>query len=493
MHSKKPKRPLRETIDHGKQRLERLFKTEIWRVTHLREPSRRASVFRLLRILAISVSGIRQTNIASRAAGLCFSSLLGIGPLLAVGVTLSGFLLERTDSDLMVRSVNRAIIFVAPQITIPEDATAEEAEAAMNPELAAFIDDFISRAQSGTVGVAGMILIVLVAIQLLTSVENAFNAVWGVKRGRSMVQRVVVYWTVISLGAILAFAALGLFSLSFTDVFQHLPLGRELIAFTKWLAPLFSFLLLTVLLTAFYRFMPNTQVAWWPAFCGAAIVALLLMANNALTFLYVQRVVTTYSIYGSVGILPVVMIGLFVFWLIVLFGAQIIYSVQNVNYLSNQEAWQGISHSTRELLSLVLLVLVCRRFRECAAPYSSGDLTSLIRAPSQIVNESLSRLVDMGYLAAIPDTESRAFSLTRYQPARPLEAITLERFCREFEDYGNSEAAHLLDDLDPLVKRYREEFRRSEPDGTGGRNLAALLAEETAEKPQNPAGRAKNV
>ncbi len=482
MSNKRDKTPLKERYLREKDRLERLLKTEIWRASNLRERSRRASVFRLLRIFSIALSGLKEINIGSRAAALCFSSLLGLGPLIAVAVTVSGFVLERADSDIALRTVNQAITFIAPQITIPEDSESgepEEPTAAINPELAELIDEFISRAQSGTVGLAGMLLIVLVAIQLLTSVENAFNSVWGVKRGRSLVQRVVFYWTLISLGAVLGFAALGLFSLSFTDLMQQLPLGDHLLGFLQWLTPLFSLLLLTLLLTGLYRFMPNTHVAWRPALFGAAIVAVLLMANNALTFLYVQRVVTTYSIYGSVGILPVIMLGLFVFWLIVLFGAQIIYAVQNVNHLSNQEAWKGISHSARELLSLVLLVRVGRRFVQCAPPFSSDELTTLAGAPSQIVNESLSRLVDLGYLAAIPETDGKAAQVTRYQPARPLERISLASFRKDFEEYGNSDAIPLLDDLDPIIKRYREEARRAESGGLAAHSLAEVLARET--------------
>ncbi len=494
MSTKRQKEPLKKIYLREKARLERLFKTEIWKASRLREQSRQASVFRLLRIFSIALSGLKETNIGNRAAALCFSSLLGVGPLIAVAVTISGFVLERTDSDIAMRAVNQAITFVAPQITIPDESIEGESEQetlSINPELAELIDEFIARAQSGTVGLAGMLLIVLVAIQLLTSVENAFNAVWGVKQGRSMIQRVVFYWTLISLGAVLGFAALGLFSLSFTDLMQRLPLGEQLLAFMQWLTPLFSLLLLTLLLTGLYRFMPNTHVAWRPALFGAAFVALLLMANNALTFLYVQRVVTTYSIYGSVGILPVIMLGLFVFWLIILFGAQIIYAVQNVNHLSNQEAWKDTSHSARELLSLVLLVRICRRFLRCEKPFSSDELTTLVGAPSQIINESLTRLVDLGYISGIPES-GNAFHVIGYQPARPLERMSLATFRRDFEEYGNSDAIPLLDDLDPVVKRYREKARDA-PDELAVRNLAEVLSDEMKKEANSPTGgRKKN-
>ncbi len=489
----KPKgrnKTLADKFREKRRRLERLFRTEIWKPSQLLERTPRARGLRFLRILAIAGSGLREVHLGSRAAALCFSSLLGLGPLIAVGFTVSGFLLERTDTDLAVRAVNRAITFIAPQLTIPEAeeteegddpaATAEDrpGETEINPQLAELIDNFIARTQSGAVGVAGMLLIILVAIQLLSSVETSFNAVWGVPRGRSVFHRIVFYWTILSLGAVLAFAALSVFSLSFTNLFQRLPLGEQLHALLQWFTPLLSLLLLVFLLTCFYRFMPNTFVAWSAAACGALVAALLLALNNALTFIYVQRVVTTYNIYGSVGILPVFMLGLFVFWLILLFGAQVTYAVQNADFLSNREIWRRISHATQERLSLIVLLLACRRFRDCLPPYSSEELAARIRAPAQVLNECLARLVDLGYLAGIPEREGPAAQAMRYQPARPLEKITLGRFRRDFEEHGNSDAAPLLDELDPLVKRYHDEVREAADTGLGSRSLAALLEEE---------------
>ncbi len=496
MKSGDKQRSLRERFRHGKRQLDSLFETEIWKPSNLGEYTPKAWGLRFLRILSIGFSGLKESRIGSRAAALCFSSLLGIGPLIAVTFTLSGFIIDRTDSDVAVRAVNRAITFVAPQLIIPEegefprddadndseevDRTGidSESELEINPQLAELIDDFIARTQSGTVGLAGMLIIILVAIQLLTTVENAFNAVWGVKRGRSMFNRIVLYWTIISLGAVLGFAALSLFSLSFTNLFQRLPLGDQLHTLVQWLTPLLSLLLLTLLLTFFYRFMPNTHVAWRAAAAGALTSAILLALNNALTFLYVQRVVATYNIYGSLGILPVFMLGLFVFWLILLFGAQITYAVQNVNYLSNQEIWKRLSHSTRELLCLIVLILTCRRFRDCGPAYSTDDLTEMIRAPSQVINECLSQLVEIGYLVAIPETGSKTIQVTRYQPARPLDKMTLLQFRKDFDNYGNSEASTLLDDVDPIVKRYHDEIREPDTTELGSRSIADLLDRE---------------
>lgn len=119
---------------------------------------------------------------------------------------------------------------------------------------------------------------------------------------------------------------------------SDLPFGQQISGIIFWMTPLFSFMLIVLLLMAFYRFIPNTSVRWRAAIIGSVIVAVLLILNNFLTFLYIQRVISNRSLYGSVAIVPILLFGLYVFWLFILLGGQITYSVQNANYLTNSEA-----------------------------------------------------------------------------------------------------------------------------------------------------------
>ena len=98
-------------------------------------------------------------------------------------------------------------------------------------------------------------------------------------------------------------------------------------------------------------------------------------------FSYVHRVITQQSLYGSLGIVPVFMIGLYIFWFFVLIGGQITYSIQNADLLTHQSAWNNISVHTRETVALAAFTLICRRFRDCREAYSSGELTDRIRVP----------------------------------------------------------------------------------------------------------------
>jgi membrane protein len=161
----------------------------------------------------------------------------------------------------------------------------------------------------------------------------------------------------------------------------------------------------------------------------------------------------------------------------VLVGGQITYAVQNVRYRSSQTAWHSLNHATRESMSLVVLLLIARRFKAAGPAYSVSELAGLIRVPSQILNESLNRLGDLKLVTELPPARGADPNDFRYQPARPLEQITLEEFRREFENYGEAPTAGLLDHVDPVLALYHERLAQALPAALGGETLDQLIGQ----------------
>jgi membrane protein len=213
-------------------------------------------------------------------------------------------------------------------------------------------------------------------------------------------------------------------------------------------------LMITTLLAVFFRFIPNTQVDWKPAFTGAALVVLLLNVYNMLSFLYVQRVVDTRSLYGSVGIIVVLMLGLYVFWLLILLGGQVTYAVQNADYLTNENAWQQTSAHTREIISLGVLLMVAKNFQHGRPPTRASTLHQQLRVPSHILNSSINRLCELGYLTIVGGHSAEDDRDHAYQPGYPAESISLGAFKQTFERYGNNEGAELIAEIAPGVRTY---------------------------------------
>lgn len=485
-------------------RLRRFWTHEIWAAGLIRDNSWRSRGFAFLRVASITLSGLHEIHVAIRAAALSYSSLLALGPLIAIAVLISGFALDSKDPALAARSLNRVISFIAPQVaqydhageseraqrrpapgaatpsTPAAPATESAAEAPPpDPEMVQIINNFIASSRSGTAGIVGILTLFVIVIGLFTTIENTFNDIWGVRRGRGWMARIVYYWSVITLGALLFFASLTLLSAgAFMNVFfEKLPLGEQLKGFFVWLLPSSSVFLLILLLTVFYRFVPHTRVRWTAALIGALIVTALLFLNNYLAFLYFKRVVLSKSLYGSVSIMPILMIGLYIFWFFVLVGGQITYAVQNVRYRSSQTAWHSLNHVTRESISLIMLLLIARRFRVAAPAYSVTELSQLVRVPTQVLNESLNRLCGMKLVSELPPLENADPNDHRYQPARPLNQMTLDEFRRDFENYGEAPTAGLLENVDPILAHYHQQLAKALTPALGKKTFEELIDE----------------
>jgi membrane protein len=488
----------------------RLYTHEIWTPKSLEDRSPRGRFHALLRIVSITITGLNETKSASRAASLSFSTLLGLGPLMAIAVLVAGFVLDKKDPDLAVNTLNSLIKFVAPQVTQYEQLEASQnlngsasaprsdvvAAASLNlppppptratstvdttrdpnaatssaeietqtetvpvnPELVELIDGFIDGSRSSTAGIVGLVTLIVIVLQLFTSVENAFNEIWGVRQGRSWLMRVVYYWTVLTLGAVLFFAVVTSLSAgAYLNIVENsLPfgLGAHFADFLRWLLPSLSIGLLVAVLALFYKFIPNTRVYWGSALAGAIIVGTLVVANNYLAFLYLSKVVQQRSLFGSLGILPILMFGLYIFWFFLLLGGQVSYAIQNVRFRNSQAAWNTLAESMRERLSLSVLMRIGRRFRDCRPPCTASELGAELGVPNQILNECLNRLVQMNLLSPVPPRPGDKENDLRYQPARPLNRTTLADFKRMDDEHGGDPAGPNLTDIDPVVLAY---------------------------------------
>src|SRR5262249_50857423 len=124
------------------------------------------------------------------------------------------------------------------------------------------------------------------------------------------------------------------------------------------------FVVLSVMFAMFYQLMPNTRVRPRAALTGGLVAGLLWQLNSWLGFLFISRVTSNNAIYGSIGMIPVIMIGLYFGWLILLFGAQVAYAFQNRQaYLSEKQA-ESVNQRGRELTALRIMAAAGRHFEE---------------------------------------------------------------------------------------------------------------------------------
>ena len=136
------------------------FQREIWRAEHLADRSPRGWLYAALRVASITVTGLTENKAASRAAALSFSSLLGLGPLIVIAVLVAGFVVKG-DTARVETALNDVLHRAVPSLgQMASDS------------LAQLIGGFIKSSRSGTAGMIGGFTLIIIVLQLFSSVEN---------------------------------------------------------------------------------------------------------------------------------------------------------------------------------------------------------------------------------------------------------------------------------------------------------------------------------
>jgi membrane protein len=396
-----------------------------------------------------------------RASALAYATLLALIPMLAVVVSVTSTFLKKEGEDridefigkfvagittsaalttnLVETATNRTTGAAAGVITnqtvsaeaaatirtnaaqiAPLDDNKQSEAHAERKAIARYIHEFIQNTRSGALGVTGSVLLIFAAISMLSRIEDTFNDIWGVGRGRSWFMRIVLYWGVLTLAPLLLVLAAGIATgphLEATKRFiATLPLiGGFVFRFGFQLLPV---LILSVTFAAFYMLIPNTKVDWRAALVGGMVGGVLFHLNNAVSVLYVSRVVSNSKIYGSLGLVPVFMIGLYFCWLLLLLGAQVAYAFQNRAAYFEEKQVENINQRGREFIALRLMTLMGLRYVRAEPPPSLQDMAEELNVPSRLLTQILRTLAAARLVAEVAGEQAA------FLPARPMDAIS---------------------------------------------------------------------
>lgn len=387
------------------------------------------------RVLATTWYGVFDNRLPQQSAALTYYTLMSLGPLLALALTVSGFILSRAGAQAdnpAKRAIVAAVEYVAPQVVAQAGKAGQAVTLReLNKDLDGLVDRLLANAASGEAGVVGLVLILAFAVLMLSRVEDALNGIWGVRFGRSWRDRFANYLLFLVLFFLVGATTLTMLSAAsiadsighgtswISAALQRVPGGAATLGFISGGGPvLVSVALLTLAFAAFNRMMPNVRVRWSAAFVGGLTIALLVASNHRLAALYVGKVTQFQSLYGELSIVLVLMFGTYLTWLFVLIGGQVAYAYQNRRALARHKAWEGLSHRARRTLAFVCVAETLRRYRAGKPGPTADDIACAARVPATVAEGCLQMLRDANLLAS----ESRTGG---HKPARPLEAMTV--------------------------------------------------------------------
>lgn len=377
---------------------------KIWSVDINTLPWWKKAALGLVRFLHIMLVDFLDGQLNLRAMSLVFTTMLSIVPLIAVSFSvMKAFGVHNQMEPLLLN-------YLAPL-------------GAQGQEIAQQIMGFVDNTKVGLLSGVGLALLFGIIVRLINKIESAFNYTWRVQQSGSLARRFSNYLTVIMIGPVLVFIAIGVTGTALnTSIAQAIlsvePFGTLLSIATK----LVPYLLIIAAFTFTYLFMPNTKVRFVPALVGG-IAAGFLWQTVGWVFATVMSasISTSYTaIYSSFAFLFVFMIWLWWSWLILLVGSSVAYYKQHPEYLHVKTEDLELTNKQKEEVAIQIMAIIGQRFYANASPATVNDLVNALHLPQQSIEQQLALFVEHGLLVNVESDE------ISYTPARALEELTLK-------------------------------------------------------------------
>ncbi len=364
-------------------------------------PARDTGLLRLVRTVLILGRDLAFGQITLRAMGLVYTTLLSIVPLLA----LSFSVLKAFGVTNQIRPILLNLL---------------EPLGEKGGEIALRITGFIENMNVGVLGAVGLALLLYTSVSLIQKIEESLNYIWHAPRTRPLGERFTRYLTVLMVGPILVFAALGATATVMSiELVQGLMAVDVMSQLLQTLSRLVPYLLISAAFTFIYLFMPNTRVRLWPALVGGAVGGIAWQTAGWAFAVFIAGSNNYAAIYASFAILILFMIWLYLSWLVLLFGASVAFYVQHPEYLYLRGGEPRLSNRMRELLAMAIMELVAERFTQGEPAPSQQAFTEHLKVPSHVLMVVLDELERKGLVVATADEPCL------YMPARDPARILL--------------------------------------------------------------------
>lgn len=279
------------------------------------------------------------------ASSLTFTTLLSLVPLITVALTVFsafpvfGTLTEHLHEFLLENMLPESVDLIA-----------------------SYTEQFTANAAKLTA--VGVAFLAVTALMLLVTIDHAFNQIWRVPRPRTLVQRVFIYWALLTVGPVLLGA-----SLSLTSWLVSLSLGlvSDIPGAGVGLLRTVPIVLIWFAFTLLYLTMPNRRILIKDAAFGGLLAALAFEAMKRGFAVYITQFPAYKLVYGAFASVPIFLLWIYLSWLVVLSGALVVAVLPEWR----ERAWQvEPAPGTQFFAALHILKLLWHAHR-------SGDLLLL--------------------------------------------------------------------------------------------------------------------
>ncbi len=409
------------TID----KLKTFFEKDLWKSDNTGLKGFRRFLITPLQLLFKAGIEFFEGQITLRAMSLSYTILLSFIPLLAVSFSVLKAFGAHNQLEPFLSN------FLTPFGAKGEEITIKTLE-------------FVENMKVGVLGSVGLAILLYTVVSLLQKIEEAFNHIWRVKKPRGFVRRFSDYMSVILIGPVLIFSAIGITaSIMSTTLVQKLtsmePFGTAVYLISKQLPYIFVSLAFIFV----YIAVPNTKVKFMSALTGGIFAGILWETIGMLFAAFIVSSAKYDAIYSGFAIVIMFMIWLYISNLILLVGAVVSFYHQNPHLLRVKRGMIKLSGRLTERVSLNIMFLIGYNYYHGKSPWTAESLSEKLDMPVEPILD-VSKMLESKGLIIKTGENSDAFL-----PARDTDTITLQELLHSVRS-SNEEALPLYDGLSTI-------------------------------------------
>jgi len=394
------------------------LKTDLWRIQTSKVSGGKAFLLKTLRVLVLATRGFEETQCMLRASALTLFSILSIVPILALGFGISkGFGLEKNL-----------------KLALKDKFLGQEE---LFDKLFQFSMASLKNTRGDIIAGVGLLVLFFVVMRMLHNVEATFNAIWKVKKHRTLVRKLTDYLAIMIITPIVI-----VFSSSIT-VYIHTGLQNITQSTPHFLSFLDSILLksydliplvlIWLLLSLNFMIIPNTNVNVKSALLAGFITAIAYQITQWAYIKFQVGVAGYNAIYGSFAALPLFLIWLQTSWIIILYGAEIAFAHQNSYKYEFEKDTLRLSIASRKKLSLLVASVIIETFKSGKAPLTLQEISEKLSIPQRFVELSLDELDEAGIVL---ETYLKDKKQPVFLPAKDTQLLTPDFIIQAIESKG---------------------------------------------------------
>lgn len=393
---------------------------EVWSINKKKISERKFKFIRLLQIIILSVKAFLQKRCVEKASALTYYTVLSLVPLAAMAYGIAkGFGFDQYLEDYLIS------LFSDKQDIV--DMILE------------FSESMLARTQGGLIAGVGIVVLLWSVIKVMSNIESAFNEIWSVDKQRTITRKLSDYITIVLLAPFCLIISYSVTSY-ITDWIAETALSVEwvnrfngLISFGLNLLP---YSLLWFAFALLYIVMPNTKVQFKAAFISGIITGIAFQIVQYFYFKFQIGVSNYNAIYGSFAAIPLFLVWLQMSWTIILVGAGMAYSIQNVKNFEYELEVTQLSTGLKTKLALLILHSITEQFKKELPPQTSLEISESIDLPHRITKMILTTMTNAGLIHEVKTDDEKTFA---YAPAFRIDNMNIEHCIRRIQNAGINE------------------------------------------------------